>query len=57
MLEEHCVEVDARIREIVEDNDHDKLDEDNVIHYYGEIHEIFTRFVLLHHGSTCKQHL
>jgi len=49
MNEDHRSEVDARIREIEEDNDHDELDEDDVIHYYGEIRDMVTRFVQLHH--------
>jgi hypothetical protein len=49
MSEDHRGEVDARIHEIEEDNDHDELDEDDVIHYYGEIRDMVTRFVQLHH--------
>jgi hypothetical protein len=50
MSEDHHSEVDARIREIEEDNDHDELEEDDVIHYYGEIRYMVTRFVQLHHA-------
>jgi hypothetical protein len=50
MSEEHRIEVDARIHEIEEDNDHDELEEEDVIHYFGEIRDMVTRFVQLHHA-------
>ena len=49
MSEDHRSEVDARIHEIEEDNDHDELEEDDVIHHYGAIRDMVTRFVQLHH--------
>jgi hypothetical protein len=48
MNEDHRSEVDARIHEIEEDNDHMELEEDDVIHYFGEIRDMVTRFVHLH---------
>ena len=49
MSEEHHIEVDARISEIVEDIQNDELmDEDDVINSYEGFRDLVTRFVQLH---------